>query len=228
MATTTLSKPKTLGQTNPLRRNVEDALAWAPDVDERRIGVAASDGVVTLTGHVPSFADRVAAERVTKRVFGVQAVANDLEIDLPGDNQHTDTELAEAAVSALKWNALVPAAKVQVVVHNGWLTLEGQVDWQYQRAAAWDAVRMLVGVKGIDNDIAVRPSVKPERVKEQIEAALVRDARREAKSITVEAKDGKVILRGRVDSWSDRDQVTEAAWAVAGVREVEDRLSVTY
>ena len=216
MATTTLNKPKTLGKTNTLRTNGEGVLAWAPDVDDSRIGVAATDGVVTLTGHVPSFADRVAAERVTKRVFGVKAVANDLEIDLPGDNKHTDTELAEAAVSALKWNAIVPAGKVKVAVHNGWLTLEGEVDWQYQREAAWNAVRTLVGVKGIDNEIVVKPTVKPNQVKEQIEAALVRDARRDAKNITVGVKDGKVVLRGTVDSWSDREEVEEAAWSVAG------------
>lgn len=217
-----------LTQTNTLRTNVEDALALAPDIDERRIGVAATDGVVTLTGHVPSFTERVEAERVTKRVFGVQAVANDLEIDLPGDNKHTDTELAEAAVSALRWNALVPHHKVKVAVHNGWLTLEGQVDWQYQRQAAWNAVRHLVGVKGIDNEIVVKPNVKPEQVREKIEAALVRDARRDAKNITVEAKGGTVTLHGTVDSWSDREEAEEAAWSVAGVHQVDDRLTVTY
>lgn len=184
--------------TNTLRKNVEEALALAPEIDERRIDVAATDGVVTLTGHVPSYTERVAAKRLVKRIFGVHAIANDLEIDLPGDSQRADAEIAEAVLSVLKWNASVPHEMIQPTVHNGWITLEGEVDWQYQRRAAWEAVRPLVGVRGIDNEVLVAPAVKPQQVREKIEAALVRDARRNAKNISVEAKDEKVILRGTV------------------------------
>jgi osmotically-inducible protein OsmY len=214
--------------TNALRKSVEDALGWAPDVDERRVGVAAEEGIVTLTGYVPSYADKTAAERATKRVYGVKAVANELEIDLPGDRRRTDTEIAGAAANALKWAVNVPKDKITVTVHNGWVTLEGQVDWQYQRQAAYNAVCYLLGVKGVDNAVTVKPAIKPEKVKEKIQEALVRDARLDAHKITVETQDHKVILHGTVDSWSDREEVEEAAWSAPGVWTVEDHLTVAY
>jgi len=211
-----------------LRKNVEDALGWAPDVNAERIGVAASDGVVTLSGHVPSYVQRVAAEWVAKRTFGVKAIANDLEIDLPGDSHHTDTELAEATVNALKWAVSVPEEKIKAAVRNGWITLEGELNWQFQRKAAWNAVRDLRGVKGVYNMISVKPTVKPYKVKEKIEAALIRDARLDAKNITVETRGHTVVLRGEVDSWSDLEDVENAAWAAPGVHDVEDHLVVAY
>lgn len=212
---------------NPLRKSVEDALSWTPDLDERRIGVAAEDGVVTLTGHVPSYAEKMIAERTAKRVHGVRALANDLDIDLPGDSHRTDTEIAEAAANSLKWATLVPHERIKVTLHNGWVSLEGEVEWKYQREAAYNTVRHLMGIKGIDNLIAVKSSVKPEKVKERIKEALVRDARLEAGKIQVEAEGRTVVLRGEVDSWSDREHVEDAAWAVPGVWDVEDHLTVT-
>ena len=209
-----------------LRKDVEDALAWAPNIDERRIGVATEDGIVTLTGHVPSFAEKMAAERVVKRLYGVKAVANDLAIDLPDDAKRTDTEIAEAIVRSLKWDVMVPDERIQATVRNGWVTLEGKVEWQYQREATRDAVRNLAGVKGLTNNVEVTSPLKPERVREKIEAALVRDAHQDARKIRVETEDHTVILRGVVDSWSDRDEVENAAWSAPGVWRVEDHLTV--
>lgn len=213
---------------NPLRKRVEGALNWAPDVDDSRIGVAATDGVVTISGHVPSYADRVAAERAVKRVIGVKAVANELDVDLPGYSLRTDTEIAEAALDALAWSVTVPDDTITVVVRDGWVTLEGEVGWQYQREAAWNAVRSLLGVRGVVNSITVKTTLKPEKVKERIEEALMRDARLDARGITVETRGHTVVLRGVVDSWSDRDEVEDAAWSAPGVWNVEDHLTVAY
>lgn len=212
---------------NPLRTTVQDALAWAPTVDARQIGVAVTDGVVTLSGHVPSYFARVEAERVTKRVFGVKALANDLDVDLPGDSHRTDTEVAAAASSALQGRITVPRDAVTVTVNNGWVMLEGRVDWQYQRESALTAVQHLAGVKGVDNAITVKPAVDPAVVRAGIEAALMRDARLDAGKITVETTGHTVSLRGSVDSWSDRLDAQDAAWAAPGVWSVDDHLVVT-
>jgi len=212
--------------TNPLHKNVEDALSWAPNVDASRIGVATIDGVVTLTGHVPSYANRMAAERAAKNIYGVKAVTNDLEIDLPGNRTHTDPEIAEAAGHALEWAVTVPEDEIKVSVRNGWVTLEGRLDWQYQRQAAWSAVHDLVGVKGVSNSISVKPLEKPYQVKEKIEAALRRDARVEAKKIKIETDGHTVVLRGDVDSWSDLEDVSDAAWSAPGVWTVDNFLVV--
>lgn len=211
---------------NPLRTTVQNALAWAPTVDERQIGVAETDGVVTLSGHVPSYFARVEAERVTKRVFGVKALANDLDVDLPGDSHYTDTEIAAAAASAIRGRITVPRDAVTVTVTNGWVTLEGRVDWDYQRQSALDAVHHLAGVKGVDNAVTVKPAVDEAVVRAGIEAALMRDARLDAGKIIVETTGHTVSLRGSVDSWSDRLDAEDAAWAAPGVWHVDDHLVV--
>ncbi len=211
-----------------LKKHVEDALSWAAGIDESQIGVVVSDGVVTLAGYVPSYYQRIEAERAAKRVYGVKGLANDLEVDLPGDAHRTDAEIAKAALAALKGRITVPKDKVQVTVRNGWVTLEGKVPWRYQRESAYDAVRHLAGVKGVDNEVTIVSAVKAGDVKAKIEAALVRDARLEASKIRVETKDHKVILRGTVDSFDDLEEAESAAWSAPGVWDVEDELVVEF
>jgi osmotically-inducible protein OsmY len=160
------------------------------------------------------------------RVYGVKAVANDLAVRLPTASERTDTDIAQAAVSALRWNTLVPTDRVTVSVAKGWLTLSGTLDWQYQKDAALRAVRDLTGVKGVTNNIAITPRVKTMDVREKIEAAFKRSAEIDARRINVTAEDGKVILSGNVHSWAERQEAERAAWAAPGVTNVDDRLTV--
>jgi len=213
---------------NPvLQKKVLDALDWEPSLDASRIGVAVNDGIVTLNGQVPSWAELWTAERVIKGMSGVKGVANDLEVKLPGDAQRSDTDLATAAVRALEWDVQVPNQKLQVRVANGWLTLEGKVEWQYQREAAERAVRHLLGVRGVSNQITLVPKVTPADLKKRIEEALKRSAELEARLIRVETKGGAVVLDGTVHSWAERDRAEQAVWAAPGVVSVEDHLAVT-
>jgi osmotically-inducible protein OsmY len=209
-----------------LKQQVQNALDWEPSVDASDIGVAVDDGVITLRGNVSTFAEKQAAERVTLRVFGVKAVANDLVVHLPSAYERTDTEIAQAAVHALAWNTAIPASRVTVAVTNGWLTLNGTFEWQYQKDAAARAVRFLMGVKGVTNAIAVEPRVKPLDVRDKIEAAFKRSAEVDARRINVNATDGKVILSGNVRSFAERQEAERAAWAAPGVMQVEDRLAI--
>jgi osmotically-inducible protein OsmY len=210
-----------------LQKKVLEAMDWEPSLDATRIGIAASGGVVTLTGQVPSYADRLAAERVVKRIVGVKGLANDLDVRLPGDARRTDTDLATAAVKALEWDVQVPHQLVKPRVAEGWITLEGQVEWQFQREAAEQAVRHLLGVRGVSNQITLSAKVTPTDLKNRIEAALKRNAELEARKIRVETKGGTVVLDGFVHSWSERDEAERAVWAAPGVMVVEDRLAVT-
>ncbi len=210
-----------------LQKKVLEAMDWEPSLDATRIGIAASGGVVTLTGQVPSYADRLAAERVIKRIVGVKGLANDLNVRLPGDARRTDTDLATAAVKALEWDVQVPHQLVKPRVADGWITLEGQVEWQFQREAAERAVRHLLGVRGVSNQIILTAKVTPTDLKNRIEAALKRNAELEARKIRVETKGGTVVLDGFVHSWSERDEAERAVWAAPGVMAVEDHLAVT-
>lgn len=216
----------TKGMSSSLQHDVLAELEWDPSVDAAKIGVTADDGVVTLTGHVSSYPERWAAERIAKRVHGLKAVANELEVKLPGDGKRDDTEIAKAAVDALRWNILVPGEKVKVTVTNGWVTLTGDLDWQYQKRAAEESVGYLKGVRAVSNDIHVAPRVAASDVKQKIEAALKRSAEVDAKKISVETSDSRVTLRGSVRSWTEHDDALDAAWAAPGVRTVVDELRI--
>ena len=209
-----------------LKQHVQSALDWEPSLDASDIGVSVDESVVTLRGNVASYAEKIAAERVALRVYGVKAVANDLVVHLVSGFERTDTEIAQAAVAALKWNTVVPKDRVTVTVTNNWLTLNGTLDWQYQKDAAARAVRDLMGVKGVTNSITVQPRVKTTDVRDKIEAAFKRSAEIDARRINVTATDGKVILSGNVRSWAEREEAERAAWAAPGVKQVDDRLMI--
>jgi osmotically-inducible protein OsmY len=209
-----------------LKQHVQNALDWDPGLDAKDIGASVEAGVVTLRGNVASYFEKTAAERVTLRVYGVKAIANDLAVHLPHDFVRTDTDIAQAAVSALNWNTVVPKDRVSVAVANGWITLTGTLDWHYQKNAAVRSVRDLMGVNGVTDNIVVRPQVKTLDVRDKIEAAFKRSAEVDARRISVVAEGGKVILCGNVHSWAERQEAERAAWAAPGVKQVDDRLTV--
>lgn len=212
-----------------LQHRVQDELEWEPSLDASRIGVAArAAGIVTLTGAVATYAEKVAAERATKRVAGVRAIANDIEVQPVGAAQRSDTAIAQAVLQALEADTLVPHERLTVRVEDGWVTLEGELPLQFQRACAEAAVRRLQGVRGITNQIRlqVRPALEPKKVKSRIRAAFHRSAEIDARNIEVDAADGAVILRGKVRTWSEREEAERAAWGAPGVQVVKDELIV--
>jgi osmotically-inducible protein OsmY len=210
-----------------LQHDVMDELKWEPSVNAAHIGVTVKEGIVTLTGHVPSYAEKYGAEKAAKRVYGVKAVADELDVKLPGSSKRTDEDIARACVSALKTNYSVPDEKIKLVVNSGSVTLEGDVEWQFQKEAALNAVRYLTGVTGVSNKLTVKAHVSAGDVKNKIEAAFKRSAEIDARRVRVEAHDGKVILHGHVRSWAELEEAQQAAWAAPGVTAVENQLAVT-
>jgi osmotically-inducible protein OsmY len=209
-----------------LQQHVQNALDWEPSIDAAGIGVSVEDGVVTLRGDVRTYPEKAAAERVAEGVYGVRAVANDINVHLSNVFQRTDTEIAQAVLWALKWNTVVPEDRLTVSVSNAWVTLKGKVDWEYQRRAAASAVRDLAGVRGVTDEISIEPHARVADVKQKIEAALKRSAEVDARRISVMVADGKVTLSGNVHSWFERREARQAAWAAPGVKEVIDHIAV--
>jgi len=209
-----------------LRHDVEAQLDWDPRFDSQGIGVAVKNGVVALSGHVNSYADRWAAQDATQSVAGVKAIANELAVNLSSDATRSDPEIAEAALHALNANVSVPGTGIKVVVHDGWVTLSGEVSFWFQRDAAERAVTHLRGVKGLANDITIKPQASVTNIKAKIEDAFRRHASLDAQKIRVQTAGGTVTLEGEVNSWQERQHAEAAAWAAPGVSMVMDHLSV--
>lgn len=207
-----------------IQKDVLQELKWDATIQPNEVGVSVKDGVVTLSGWVDSYLKKWAAEEAAHRVPGVKAVANDIEVKLV--TERTDADIAEAAIHALDWDAGVPSDKIKVTVSKGWVTLRGEVEWQFQRQDAERVVRRLSGVKGVTNLIVVKPRATAQDLKRKIEDALVRNAQIDAERITVEVQGTKAILRGSVRSWAEKDEAERVAWLAPGITEVENLIRV--
>ncbi len=211
-----------------VQEDVIAELKWEPSVNSAQIGVEVKDGVVTLAGHVDSYAEKRDAERATQRVSGVKALAVELDINLPGGSLRHDVDIARSAENVLQWTTYLPRDCIKVMVENGWITLSGEVGLEYQKTVAADAVRYLLGVTGVTADIVVKPSVSAATIKADIQASLRRRAKADAEDILVDVDGSDVTLTGLVHSWAERELANHSAWGTPGVRNVVDRLVVSY
>ena len=212
---------------NEIERDVREELKWDPDLDAEDIAVSVKNGVVTLAGFTHSYTDRLGAEAAAKRVAGVLAVANDIEVRLPAIDQRPDPDIARDAVASLKSELPISHDKIKVIVKDGWITLEGAVEWQYQKSTAENAVRKVKGIKGVTNVIMVKPKAEPSDLKRKIQEAFKRNAEVDANRITVETTGSEVVLKGTVRSWIEREEAERVAWSAPGITKVDDRIVVS-
>jgi osmotically-inducible protein OsmY len=210
-----------------LQQDVMNELKWEPTLKAAEIGVAVKDGVVTLSGYVDSYVKKLVAERAAARVFGVRAVAEAIQVRLPGSLKRSDEDIAEMVANVLDWNVLVPYDRIKVHVQDGVVTLSGEVDWGYQKFAAKEAVHHLMGVVWLNNQITVKPTIKPQDIKDKIVSAFQRNALLDSRRIKIETRGGWVILSGSVRSWGERAEAQWTAWAAPGVSEVENNIIIS-
>lgn len=211
-----------------LQQDVLAELKWEPSINATLIGVEVKEGVVTLSGHVTSFAEKWGAEKAVQRVTGVKALAIEVEVALPGSSKRLDADIARSAENVLQWITYLPKDQVKVMVEGGWITLTGDVEWEYQRQEAARAVRHLMGVSGVSDQIVIKPKLSSSNIKFEIEAALKRRAQTDGNSIQVEVNGDHVTLEGSVQSWSERELAKSSAWGTPGVRNVIDNMTVSY
>ena len=209
-----------------IQLDVRAELDWEPSVNATQIGVEVKDGIVTLAGHVTSFSEKWDAERAAQRVSGVKALAVEIDVILPGSSKRNDADIARAAENLLDWTSNVPKDRIKIMVEGGWVTLSGEVDWEYQRQAISRSIRHLMGVVGVSDQITLKPEASLDNVKSGIKAALSRRAQADVQNITVEVFGDRVTLSGTVFSWSERDLAEHSAWCAPGVRSVVDNITI--